>query len=318
MIAIFIPGREAKRGRSRMDHEHVDERASSVHHVSLWGNVESSQAFGVGAAQMVETPPVVSVLDTYEKLAEVYDAVTDVPGYSQWMKIFIDLIEAHDRPGDRLLDLGCGTGKSSVVFNDLGYQTTGVDISPAMIKIAREKKEMSSIDFVVGDLCDLPDFPEMFDAATAAGEQFHYLDDAAALRSALWSVRSRLRPGGLLVFELNTAGTFATLCAAPAVRRGSGSVVVLDGTASAPFAPGSCVEVAMDSFTEATDGMWRHVETRHPHRHFPHDEVAAALSASGFELVTVYGIQGGKLHEGLDEQNDLKSFYVARTPEATG
>ncbi|MBB6170958.1 SAM-dependent methyltransferase [Nocardiopsis mwathae] len=261
---------------------------------------------------MVDTPPAPSVLDTYEKIAGIYDAVTDVPGYPTWMKIFIDLIEGHGCAGKRLLDLGCGTGKSSVAFKDLGYEVTGVDISPAMIDIARGKKEMADIEFVVGDLRRLPGFPVSFDAATAAGEQFHYLADTAELRAALESVRGALRPGGLLVFELNTAGTFAALCAAPAIRRGPGSLAVLDGTASAPFVPGGGVEVVMDCFTATADGTWERLESRHPHRHFPRDDVAAAVAESGFDLVAVYGIKGGKLHEGLDESADLKAFFVAR------
>ena len=55
--------------------------------------------------------------------------------------------------GGPLLDLACGTGRMALRMAELGYQVTGVDITPEMIERARQKaaKQAISIDWVVAD-----------------------------------------------------------------------------------------------------------------------------------------------------------------------
>jgi 2-polyprenyl-3-methyl-5-hydroxy-6-metoxy-1,4-benzoquinol methylase len=55
--------------------------------------------------------------------------------------------------GGPLLDLACGTGRIALRMAALGYQVTGVDITPEMIARARQKAERqaASIDWVVAD-----------------------------------------------------------------------------------------------------------------------------------------------------------------------
>ena len=64
------------------------------------------------------------------------------------------------RPGARVLDIGCGTGSLSVVMAEMGQTVTGIDLSPAMIDLARQKaaKHGLAIDFHVMDAA-YPQFP---------------------------------------------------------------------------------------------------------------------------------------------------------------
>ena len=67
----------------------------------------------------------------------------DYPLTEQWARAL----------GGPLLDLACGTGRMAIRMAKLGYQVTGVDITPEMIDWARQKaaKEGVSIDWVVAD-----------------------------------------------------------------------------------------------------------------------------------------------------------------------
>lgn len=106
------------------------------------------------------------------------------------------------RPGDRLLDLGCGPGESAfgMVDHVPGLRVTGLDASAAMVTLARMRQRLpgngGDVTFLHGEAMDLP-FPSgSFDAVV--GHSFLYLvPDAARVLSESLRV---LRPGGWCAF----------------------------------------------------------------------------------------------------------------------
>jgi len=66
----------------------------------------------------------------------------------------------------RILDIGCGTGRHSLELSKRGYDVTGIDLSPSMVKKAKElaRKKNLKIDFQVRDARDF-DFKGAFDLA---------------------------------------------------------------------------------------------------------------------------------------------------------
>jgi len=72
-----------------------------------------------------------------------------------------------DTKKERILDVGTGSGFLAIILAELGHEVYGVDISPMMLKIARERaaKRSLKINFQVGDATDLSNFPpNTFDA----------------------------------------------------------------------------------------------------------------------------------------------------------
>ncbi len=69
----------------------------------------------------------------------------------------VDFISTH-QPG-RALDLGCGSGTSSLALAQAGWRVTGVDFAPRAIRIAKQKAKRQNlkVDFRVGDVACLPD-----------------------------------------------------------------------------------------------------------------------------------------------------------------
>src|SRR5262245_20182717 len=55
-------------------------------------------------------------------------------------------LEARFRPGDRVLDLGCGTGEDALALAARGVRVTGLDPSPAMVARARAKAAQRGLD----------------------------------------------------------------------------------------------------------------------------------------------------------------------------
>ena len=86
------------------------------------------------------------------------------------------------RPGDRVLELGCGDGALSCLLAAEGFDVTGVDISPGMVEEARRRaeRESSNARFEVAD-SDLFESEEPFDAVVSfMGAFFTYTENPAA------------------------------------------------------------------------------------------------------------------------------------------
>ncbi|HLK67934.1 MAG TPA: class I SAM-dependent methyltransferase [Bryobacteraceae bacterium] len=106
--------------------------------------------------------------------------------------------------GERILDVGCGTGQLTAEIARSGAAVTGIDSSPAMIAQAREN--FPDLRFDVQDICNLP-FHQEFDAIFS-NAVLHWVvradEGAAAMARAL-------RNGGRLVAEFGGHGNTRAL-----------------------------------------------------------------------------------------------------------
>src|SRR5437879_6388881 len=103
-------------------------------------------------------------------------------------------------PGDRVLELGCGTGDDSRALADLvgpEGEVVGIDASEAMIAVARRRTEGTGlpVSFHVGDAMDLGLPSDSFDAVRCERLLIHVPDPAVVLGEMIRVVR----PGGRVV-----------------------------------------------------------------------------------------------------------------------
>ncbi len=83
-------------------------------------------------------------------------------------KALVELVESEKVKSCKTIDLGCGVGNYAIYLASIGFDVTGVDISPMAIKIAKEnaKKRGVKCDFFVANvLGDLDEVKEIFDFA---------------------------------------------------------------------------------------------------------------------------------------------------------
>jgi len=100
-------------------------------------------------------------------------------------------------PPGKLLDLGVGTGWTSVFFAQRGYEVTGQDISENMILLAEKNKVRSNSDSLKFITCDYENMPfsDVFDCAVFY-DSLHHSENAQAAVNAVYRA---LKPGGILV-----------------------------------------------------------------------------------------------------------------------
>jgi len=117
----------------------------------------------------------------------------------------VDLLEPQE--GERILDLGCGTGHLTQQIADTGATAVGLDHSTEMVEAAR--KEYPDCEFVHADAHDFTvDTP--FDAVFS-NAALHWIQDQDAV---LDSVVDALRPGGRFVAELGGHRNIAAIVSA--------------------------------------------------------------------------------------------------------
>ena len=118
----------------------------------------------------------------------------------------LELLDNHGIKDGLVIDLGCGTGIWAAELSRHGYDVLGVDISAAMIDIAR--KRVPNGEFRTASLlkAELPSCV----AVTSLGECLNYLFDETnsiiQLHRLFRRVYSALRPGGLFIFDIAEPG----------------------------------------------------------------------------------------------------------------
>lgn len=248
---------------------------------------------------------------TYEAMAPVYDDFTAHHDYEGWLADLLKVLEQQGLRGKRLLDVGCGTGKSFMPMLPRGWEVTGCDISAAMLGLAREKTEAVRLE--LANMLDLPRFGE-FDLIWALDDAINYLLSPGELERALAGMRANLAPTGLLLFDVNELLAYRTFFAETEVVKRDGRRLVWNGLAAKDVAPGSICESRLEVLSEDGDAESGEAPVlTHRQRHFPEAEVLAALEGAGLECVDVYGMYiDGILKQPLDVSTHTKAIYIAR------
>ena len=118
----------------------------------------------------------------------------------------LPIIEAFaQRTGGPLLELGCGTGRLLTPLARRGYHVTGVDISPAMLRLAGAKADAAAvaerITLVEGDYSAVA-LAGRFQFAFTVMNTFMYLVEQETQLRALRHWRGHLAPNGMLLIDV--------------------------------------------------------------------------------------------------------------------
>ena len=159
------------------------------------------------AAGRLEEPQVRAMFD---RIARVYDRMNSVMTaglHHQWRSRAVDL--AAVAPGDRVLDVACGTGDLSLELArrvGAGGAVVGCDFSEQMLALAREKAARAqapaaALRFEWANALELPYADGEFAAATVGFGARNFSD----LEQGLREMRRVVRPGGkVVVLEITT------------------------------------------------------------------------------------------------------------------
>jgi len=250
--------------------------------------------------------------DAYEAFAPVYDDFTANHNFELWLGNLWPVIERHRPRGRRLLDVGCGTGRSFLAMLDRGWKVTGCDISPRMLAIAREKAGGRGASLFEADMRDLPRIGQ-FDLVWCLDDALNYMVDHDELTGALAAMRINLAADGLLVFDVNTLKVFRTFFAEEIVIERNGVRLVWRGISGKDVPPGGFGEACFHAEVLGDNRKIDHSAHLHRERHFDEPSVLSAMARAGLDCIDVYGHDDDAVPEQpLDEGRHTKAVYIGR------
>jgi demethylmenaquinone methyltransferase / 2-methoxy-6-polyprenyl-1,4-benzoquinol methylase len=135
----------------------------------------------------------------FSTIADRYDLITALLSYGQdarWKRRLV--AEASVAPGDRALDLACGTGDIAFALAARGARTVGLDLTLRMLELAKAKpapRPTDAVPFLQGDMTRLPFAAAAFDLVTTG----YGLRNVPDLRAAVDEIARVLKPGGRLL-----------------------------------------------------------------------------------------------------------------------
>ena len=168
------------------------------------------------------------VRQTWEVPSHIADYVDAVSKVGLWDSERL-LVSKHFSTEDRILDIGCGAGRTTIGLYGLGYvKVTGVDLSEGMIERAVSLAEQTGypIPFDVGDAISLRYGDASFGGALFSAQGLMCIPGADNRLQALREVRRVLWPGGHFIFTTHDRPAipeFATFWEEERVRWGEGT-----------------------------------------------------------------------------------------------
>ncbi len=253
-------------------------------------------------------------MESYASLAGIYDDINRVVDYVSFADFYEECFRRFMREKPELvLDLACGTGKMTEELDRRGYDMTGIDLSPEMLMIAKDRAYDSGRSDSILYLCQNMTSFELYgtvDATVCTLDGLNYLTEDGDLEKAFRLVHNYLIPDGLFIFDMTTEYKFRNIFA--------NNTYTYDGSLDGYKyfcawqnmydSESEICEFSLTIFNELEKGRYLREEETQYQRMYRPEYVKELLENANFELL---GIYGGTDFSSLSDESE-RMFFVAK------
>ncbi len=226
----------------------------------------------------------------YGLLSPFYDAHNSDIDYKSWAD-FIERIvkrECRARP-ELVLDLACGTGSMTLELARRGYDMTGVDYSPEMLDVARERAQKQGFSDKILLLCQDMRELELYgtvDLTVCCLDSVNHLTSKKDLDKCFSLVHNYLIPDGVFIFDINGRAKFENIYADKTyAMEEDGAVCIWQNEYNTKT---RLCDFLITVFKEEHDGRYTRYDDMQTERMYTLKSIKTALASSGFEFIGAY------------------------------
>ncbi len=235
-------------------------------------------------------------MEVFQDYAYYYNAFYHDKDYAGEAKTVNDLLVKYSlgEKADKILNIGCGTGRHDLELAKLGYDVYGIDISKDMISIAEENyarcvKEKSIDKKLVYSVQDARNFhvEEKFDVTLSLFHVMSYQNTNEDINSAVCRVGQALQQGGIFLFDVWYGPGVLTDRPAVRVKRIENEKYAFTRIAEPVMrANENIVEVHYEVYVfDKETQVTRQISEVHNMRYFFKPEIEEILKNNGFQLM---------------------------------
>lgn len=215
----------------------------------------------------------------FDKIAKYYDLIMSPFDYRELVDCLDDLIILSGGKRTDILDLGCGTSEELLYFSQLGYRVSGLDLSPEMIEISRNK--IPNGEFRTGNMKKFKT-DKKYDNAVSVFDTVNYLTRPRELSNFFGCVNRSLKKDGLFLFDFNSIYGLINEWDGVKIEETEDFFISYDSE----FDMDSMVlECRMKFFIKEEDGRFVTFDETHRERGYSPTEIKELLKQNGFRIV---------------------------------
>jgi SAM-dependent methyltransferase len=229
-------------------------------------------------------------MQVFAAYSRYYDLLYRDKDYEGEARYVDSLIQRHKQGPQRILDLGCGTGRHDFFLARMGHELTGIDRSNEMLEVAKEQAARFEDSgprpvFAQGDVRTLR-LGKTFDVVVSLFHVMSYQTQNSDLLGALATIREHLDPGGLFVFDAWYGPAVLTDRPTVRVKRLEDERIAVTRVAEpVMYANDNLVDVNYQVFVkDKQTGAVEEIRETHTTRYFFPPEIKLACAASGLSL----------------------------------
>ncbi len=226
-------------------------------------------------------------MEIYTGFSMVYDQLMDNIPYEDWCVYLTGLLRDYGCREGLVLELGCGTGALTRLLAQAGYDMIGLDSSPDMLSIARERQaeEGTEILYLQQDMREFELYGTVA-AVVSLCDSMNYITEYKELVQVFRLVNNYLDPGGYFIFDLNTPYKYRELLADNTFAENREDCsFIWENTYDDET---ELNEYALTLFVRGEDGRYERFEEFHYQKAYAIETVEKAAAEAGMEFIAVY------------------------------
>jgi ubiquinone/menaquinone biosynthesis C-methylase UbiE len=231
----------------------------------------------------------------YSALGSWFEYLNDDCDYLQWSQYLINKLKEQNA-GVNGVDIGCGNGYFTRALYKAGYNVSGIDISPQMLSVAKQKaaKEGVRCEFLLGDITKLK-LNAKVDFCVAINDCINYVAKDK-IKVAFSKVYANLKKGGVFIFDISSENKIRNIIGENLFGEDRDDITYLWFNKQTE----SGVVMDLTFFVKGSDGKYERFDERHEQFAHTEQEIITSLTDAGFSNIKSEGHLGGSKAERIN------------------